>query len=96
MSIPTTSGEYGTTSVHFSTTGSSNQDLLTVTAGNQTISVSILYDPTASTVTVDNATVSVGPNAESAQFTGTVQRPTLQNGSINDRVTIKYDGNKPE
>ena len=96
MSISTTSGEAGTASVHFSTTGSSNQDLLTVTAGNQTISVSILYDPTASTVTVDNATVSVGPNAESAQFTGTVQRPTLQNSSINDRVTIKYDGNKPE
>lgn len=96
MSITTTSGEAGTASVHFSTTGSSSQDLLTVTAGNQTISVSILYDPTASTVTVDNTTVSVGPNAESAQFTGTVQRPTLQNGSIYDRVTIKYDGNKPE
>ena len=96
MSISTTSGESGTKSVYFSTTGSSNQDLLTVTAGNQTISVSILYDPTASTVTVDNATVSVEPNAESAQFTGTVQRPTLQNGSINDRVTISYNGDKPE
>lgn len=95
MSISTTSGEAGTTSVHFSTTGSLNRDLLTVTAGNQTISVSILYDSTASMVTVDNATVSVGPNAESAQFTGTVQRPTLQNGSIYDIVTINYDGDKP-
>ena len=96
MSISTTSGESGTTSVNFSTTESSNRGLLTVAADNQTISVSILYDSTASTVTVDNTTVSVGPNAESAQFTGTVQRPTLSNGSIYDRVTINYDGNKPE